>query len=42
MKCIKNTRTSKIKRVSDEEAQKLTKQNWKYVPKKEWKEAGRP
>lgn len=35
MKTIKKDK--KIKRVSDAQAEILTKQGWKYVPKSEWK-----
>lgn len=35
MKTIKKNK--KVKRVSDAQAEILTKQGWKYVPKSEWK-----
>ena len=35
MKTIKKKK--EIKRVSDAQAETLTKQGWKYVPKNEWK-----
>ena len=44
MKCIKaivetpNTKLGTILRVKDEEAnEKVTKGNWQYIPKSEWK-----
>ena len=39
MKCVENTHTGKLLRVSDEEAHELTSANvgWKYVPKSKWK-----
>lgn len=39
MKCIKNAK-GEIRRVSDRQATTHTNTNeWKYVPKSEWKEA---
>ena len=39
MKCIKNVK-GEIRRISDRQAAVHTKTNeWKYIPKLEWKEA---
>lgn len=39
MKCIVNIKSDKIKRISDDSAQlAVDSGDWKYVPKKEWKE----
>jgi len=40
MKTIKKKK--EIKRVSDAQAEILTKEGWKYVPKSEWKKARKP
>jgi len=42
MKCVKDLRTEKIIRVSNDRAAQLvaTKQ-WKYTSKKDWKDSGR-
>lgn len=38
MKCVKNIKTNKISRLSDELAEKFVKkQTHKYVPKEQWK-----
>jgi len=38
MKCVRNMTTSEVKRVSNEQAERLVaKSDYKYVPKKEWK-----
>jgi len=37
MKCIKETGSTNIKRVSDEEAAKKVKAGWEYCPKSGWK-----
>jgi|7_EtaG_2_1085326.scaffolds.fasta_scaffold98139_1 hypothetical protein len=36
MKTVKKNKT--IKRVSDTQAESLTKKGWKYCPKSEWRE----
>ena len=36
MKCLKNTKTGNIIRVSDEQADRATSE-WKFIPKSEWK-----
>ena len=41
MKCIKNSKTGDIQRVSDKEAYNMVGNTWKYIPKSEWKEATR-
>lgn len=41
MKCLKNTKTGTIVRVSDQEASRLSGREWQYVPKLEWKVATR-
>ena len=33
MKTIQNNKTLEVKRVTDSIAEKMIKQNWKYVPK---------
>ena len=38
MKSIRNTKTGKVRRVLDMEANILTKENWEYVSKSAWKE----
>lgn len=40
MKCLKSTKTGKIIRVSDREAD-LSTSEWKFIPKSEWKLATR-
>ena len=40
MKCLKSTKTGKIIRVSDKEANQATSE-WKFIPKSEWKSATR-
>ena len=43
MKCIKNIENGKVSRVSNDEAVKTVKKGgWRYIPKSEWKAAGRP
>ena len=37
MKCLKNTKTGNIIRVSDVQAHQMAGNQWKYVPKTEWK-----
>jgi hypothetical protein len=37
MKCLKNTKTGNIVRVSDIQAYQMAGNQWKYVPKTEWK-----
>ena len=37
MKCLKNTKTGNIIRVSDVQANQMAGNQWKYVPKTEWK-----
>ena len=38
MKCLKNSNTAEIKRVSDERATEMVATgNWAFIPKKEWK-----
>ena len=37
MKCLKNTKTGNIIRVSDTQANQMAGNQWKYVPKTEWK-----
>ena len=36
MKCLKSSKTSNIIRVSDEQADRATRE-WKFIPKSEWK-----
>jgi ubiquinone biosynthesis protein UbiJ len=36
MKCLKNTKSGNIIRVSDEQADRATSE-WKFIPKSEWK-----
>lgn len=38
MKCIKNPKTKKVRRVSNEDAQRLVDSGSVYCPKWEWKE----
>ena len=43
MKCIENTKTNEINRVSNEEAEQLMHLGgYKYVNKQRWKDAGKP
>ena len=37
MKCLKNTKTGNIIRVSDVQAHQMAGNQWKYVSKSEWK-----
>ena len=37
MKCMKNTKTNEVKRVSDARAKELAPKGWVFVPKSEWK-----
>jgi hypothetical protein len=37
MKCLKNTKTGNIVRVSDVQAYQMAGNQWKYVAKSEWK-----
>ena len=37
MKCLKNTKTGNIVRVSDIQAYQMVGSQWKYVSKSEWK-----
>ena len=37
MKCIKNTKTGNIIRVSNQQADQTVGREWKFVPKSEWK-----
>jgi hypothetical protein len=37
MKCLKNTKTGNIIRVSDVQANQMAGNQWKYVSKTEWK-----
>lgn len=37
MKCLKNTKTGNIIRVSDIQANQMAGSQWKYVSKTEWK-----
>jgi hypothetical protein len=37
MKCLKNTKTGNIIRVTDVQANQMAGSQWKYVPKSEWK-----
>ena len=40
MKCLKSTKTGKIIRVTDREAD-MASSEWKFIPKSEWKAATR-
>jgi hypothetical protein len=40
MKCLKSSKTGKIIRVTDKEANQATSE-WKFIPKSEWKTATR-
>jgi len=37
MKCLKNTKTGNIIRVSDVQSYQMAGNTWKYVPKSEWR-----
>lgn len=37
MKTIQNNKTLEVKRISDSLAEKMVKQNWRYVPKSTFK-----
>ena len=37
MKCLKNTKTGNIIRVTDVQAHQMAGNQWKYVSKSEWK-----
>lgn len=40
MKCVKNTQTGEVRRVTEVEAHVLTKDGkWKYIPKSVWRKA---
>ena len=39
MKCVQNTLTKEIKRVSNERAEELVGKGWNFVPKSQWKGA---
>ena len=41
MKCLKNSKTGNIIRVTDEQANQMVGNTWQYVPKSEWKAATR-
>ena len=41
MKCIKNSKTGNIIRVTDEQAHQMVGNTWEYVAKLEWKAATR-
>ena len=41
MKCLKSSKTGKIIRVTDKEANQATSE-WKFIPKSEWKADRRP
>jgi len=42
MKCLKNTKTGNIVRVSDVQAYQMAGNTWKYVSKTEWKGVKQP
>ena len=42
MKCLKNTKTGNIIRVSDTQAYQMEGRQWKYTSKTEWKSQERP
>jgi hypothetical protein len=42
MKCLKNTKTGNIIRVSDVQAYQMAGNQWKYVSKSEWKGVREP
>jgi hypothetical protein len=37
MKCLKNVKTGNIIRVDDKQANQMAGNQWKYVPKEEWR-----
>jgi hypothetical protein len=37
MKCLKNVKSGEVIRVSDKQAHQTVGNQWKYVPKSEWK-----
>jgi hypothetical protein len=37
MKCLKNVKSGEVIRVSDKQAHQTAGNQWKYVPKSEWK-----
>ena len=37
MKCLKNVKSGEIIRVSDKQAHQTAGNQWKYIPKSEWK-----
>jgi hypothetical protein len=41
MKCLKNQKTGNIIRVTDEHANQMSGNTWKYITKSEWKVATR-
>ena len=38
MKCVRNTTTFEVRRVSEDRANELVKQGWLFCPKSLWKE----
>jgi hypothetical protein len=42
MKCLKNTKTGNIIRVTDVQANQMAGRQWSYVSKSEWKNQERP
>jgi hypothetical protein len=42
MKCLKNTKTGNIIRVTDTQAYQMAGKQWSYVSKSEWKSQERP
>ena len=42
MKCLKNTKTGNIIRVTDIQAYQMEGRQWKYTSKTEWKSQERP
>ena len=42
MKCLKNTKTGNIVRVSDVQAYQMAGSQWKYTSKSEWKGVKEP
>lgn len=42
MKCLKNTKTNNIIRVSDIQSYQMAGNQWKYVSKSEWKGVREP
>lgn len=39
MKCLQNTTTQEIRRVSEDRALELTQKGWAFAPKNAWKSA---